>query len=304
MPGRRPFALPDYNEGDPRPVELLVLKNTVDTLPFTKMHSLGNDFVMLDGVSTSLTLSPEVIRRIADRHHGVGCDQLIVAEPCADGADFFMRIYNTDGSESGQCGNGARCFSRFVREQGLTEKTHLEIQTIGTRFTLSAGTEGEVSAELEAPIFEPEKIPFRAAEVSDGYSLLVAGQSLRIGVASLGNPHAVLLVEDIDEAPVTKTGPAIEHHPDFPERTNVGFVEIKDRTHLKLRVWERGVGETLACGSGACAAVSVCRRWDLIDDSVRVTLPGGALEIAWPGDGPIFMAGPTERVFDGLWLAQ
>ena len=304
MPGRRPFALPDYNERDPGPVELLVLKNTVDTLPFTKMHSLGNDFVMLDGVSTPLTLSPEVIRRIADRHHGIGCDQLIVAEPCADGADFFMRIYNTDGSESGQCGNGARCFSRFVREQGLTEKTHLEIETISTRFTLSAGTGSRVSAELAEPVFELEKIPFRPAEVSDDYSVSVGGRSLRIGVASMGNPHAVLLVDDIDEAPVAETGPAIEHHPDFPERTNVGFVQVQDRTHLKLRVWERGVGETLACGSGACAAVSVCRRWDLIDESVRVTLPGGALEIAWSGNGPIFMSGPTERVFDGLWLAQ
>jgi diaminopimelate epimerase len=268
------------------------------------MHSLGNDFVMLDGVSTSLTLSPEVIRRIADRHHGVGCDQLIVAEPCTDGADFFMRIYNTDGSESGQCGNGARCFSRFVREQGLTEKANLQIETISTRFTLSAGTGDQVSAELAEPVFDPEKIPFRTAEVSEGYSVSVAGQTLRIGVASIGNPHAVLVVDDLDETPVTETGPAIEHHPDFPERTNVGFVQIKDRTHLNLRVWERGVGETLACGSGACAAVSVCRRWDLIDDRVSVTLPGGVLEIAWPGSGPIFMSGPTERVFDGLWLAQ
>ena len=224
------------------------------------MHSLGNDFVMLDGVSTPLTLSPEVIRRIADRHHGIGCDQLIVAEPCADGADFFMRIYNTDGSESGQCGNGARCFSRFVREQGLTEKTHLEIETISTRFTLSAGTGSRVSAKLAEPVFELDKIPFRPAEVSDDYSVSVGGRSLRIGVASMGNPHAVLLVDDIDEAPVAETGPAIEHHPDFPERTNVGFVQIQDRTHLKLRVWERGVGETLACGSGACAAASAKRR--------------------------------------------
>jgi len=161
-----------------------------------------------------------------------------------------------------------------------------------------------VSAKLAEPVFELDKIPFRPAEVSDDYSVSVGGRSLRIGVASMGNPHAVLLVDDIDEAPVAETGPAIEHHPDFPERTNVGFVQIQDRTHLKLRVWERGVGETLACGSGACAAVSVCRRWDLIDESVRVTLPGGALEIAWSGNGPIFMSGPTERVFDGLWLAQ
>ncbi|MDP6551409.1 MAG: diaminopimelate epimerase [Arenicellales bacterium] len=268
------------------------------------MHSLGNDFVMLDGVSAPIALSPEAVRNIADRHRGIGCDQLIVAEPCADGADFFMRIYNTDGSESGQCGNGARCLSRFVREQGLTEKQTLEIETISTRFTLSLGTKGQVSAELAAPVFEPQKIPFRAGEMADGYSVSVGGQTFRIGAVSVGNPHAVLLVDDIDNAGVAEIGPAIEYHPDFPERTNVGFVQIEDRAHLKLRVWERGVGETLACGSGACAAVSVCRRWELIDDSVSVTLPGGTLALFWPGSGPVRMSGPTERVFDGLWSLE
>ena len=292
---------PDYNERDPGLTELSVPTNTVATLPFTKMHSLGNDFVMLDGVSAPVVLSPETIRGIADRHHGIGCDQVIVAESAANGADFFMRIYNTNGSESGQCGNGARCFARFVREQGLTQKTHLAVQTISTRFSLTMGTKDEVSAELDVPEFEPAKIPFRTAQPAERYSVLVDGQDLVIGVAFLGNPHAVLLVDEIDEAPVSQVGPAIEHHADFPERTNVGFVEIKDPTELRLRVWERGVGETLACGSGACAAVSVCRRWNLIEDSVRVSLPGGTLQITWPGCGPILMSGPTTRVFDGLW---
>ena len=163
------------------------------------------------------------------------------------------------------------------------------------------GAEGEVSAELDVPEFEPAKIPFRRARPADRYSVLVDGQDMMIGVASLGNPHAVLLVDDIDEAPVSRVGPVIEHHTDFPERTNVGFVEIKSPTDIRLRVWERGVGETLACGSGACAAVSVCRRWNLIEDSVRVSLPGGVLQITWPGCGPILMSGPTTRVFDGLW---
>ena len=285
-------------------MESPVLKDKVDTLPFTKMHSLGNDFVMLDGVSAPVALTQEAIRDIADRHHGIGCDQLIVAEPDAHGADFFMRIYNTDGSESGQCGNGARCFARFVREQGLTRKKELAVQTISTRFHLTMGAEGEVSAELDVPEFAPKKIPFRSAQPAERYQILVDGEDMMIGVASLGNPHAVLLVDDIDEAPVSRVGPVIERHTDFPERTNVGFVEIKSPTDIRLRVWERGVGETLACGSGACAAVSVCRRWNLIDDSVQVSLPGGVLQITWPGHGPILMSGPTTRVFDGLWPVQ
>ncbi len=272
-------------------------------LPFTKMHSLGNDFVMLDGVRTPLELNEAQVRQMSDRHRGIGCDQLIVAQPATDGADFFILIFNTDGSESGQCGNGARCFGRFLIEQGLTEQRELEIQTMSTRFRLGVGDHGQVSVNLAPPIFERGEIPFDAAAAAVDYPVTVAGESLRIGAVSIGNPHAVLMVEDIDNAPVDQLGPALERHPDFPQRTNVGFVQIQSRHSLRLRVWERGVGETLACGSGACAAVAVCRARQQVEEVVEVSLPGGTLAISWPGVGGMRMSGPTARVFDGQWSA-
>ena len=270
-------------------------------LPFTKMHSLGNDFVMLDGVRTPLDLDTVMVKQLADRNHGVGCDQLIVAQPGIGDADFFMRIFNADGSESGQCGNGARCFGRFLIEQGLTERRELEIQTISTRIHLTVADNWQVTAQLAPPSFEPRDIPFNARAVADDYPIVVGGESHRIGTVSMGNPHAVLIVDDIDVAGVDQLGPMLECHSDFPQRTNVGFVQVVDRQTLCLRVWERGVGETLACGSGACAAVAVCRLQERIDDTVCVTLPGGPLSVTWPGHGPISMNGPAVNVFDGQW---
>tara|TARA_B100001971_G_scaffold126494_1_gene116468 strand:- start:347 stop:1171 length:825 start_codon:yes stop_codon:yes gene_type:complete len=270
-------------------------------LPFTKMHSLGNDFVMLDGVRTPLDLDAALVRQLADRNHGVGCDQLIVAQSAISDADFFMRIFNADGSESGQCGNGARCFGRFLIEQGLTECRELEIQTISTRIRLTVADGWQVTAQLAPPSFEPRDIPFNAPAVASDYPIVVGGETLRIGAVSMGNPHAVLIVDDIDAAGVDQLGPMLECHCDFPQRTNVGFAQVVDRQTLRLRVWERGVGETLACGSGACAAVAVCRLQERIDDTVCVTLPGGLLSVTWPGHGPISMNGPAVSVFDGQW---
>jgi len=270
-------------------------------LRFTKMHSLGNDFVMLNAVTSPLALDVDTVRTIGDRHRGIGFDQLIVAEPAKNGADFFMRIFNTDGSESGQCGNGARCLGRYLHAQGLTTDKILEIETISTRFRLEMVDEQIVNADLAAPVFTPERVPFVADEQADRYELKVGGETVSMGVVSMGNPHAVIAVEDIDRAPVAVWGEAIERHSQFPERTNVGFVEFCSRNEINLRVWERGVGETLACGSGAGAAVAVAHRWQKINDSVQVNLPGGTLIVSWAGQGPVRMSGPTETVFEGIW---
>ena len=274
---------------------------SVGSMRFTKMHSLGNDFVMLDAVTSPLALDEATVRAIGDRHRGVGFDQLIVVEPAKHDADFFMRIYNTDGSESGQCGNGARCLGRFLHAQGLTDQESLDIETISTRFRLQIIDEKTVSAELAEPVLSPPQIPFLRDAQADSYDLTVGGEQVLAGVVSMGNPHAVLLVDSIDDAPVPSWGPAIEHDPSFPERTNVGFMEICSPTAIKLRVWERGVGETLACGSGACAAVVIAHRWGKIHDTVRVDLPGGTLTVSWSGQGPVRMQGPTESVFEGVW---
>ena len=270
-------------------------------LPFTKMHSLGNDFVMLNGIDESIDLSAEQARQIADRHYGVGCDQIILVQPADGEADFLMRVFNTDGSESGQCGNGARCLGEFLRDQGLTSRESVHIQTQSTQFELKMQEKGVVSAALAAPNFEPRDIPLIAQTQEDYYDLKIKDQSFRVGAVSMGNPHAVILVDDVSIAPVAEIGSAIECHAAFPENANVGFLEIAGRDQLRLRVWERGVGETLACGSGACAAVAVAHRWGRIEASVTVTLPGGRLALSWPGSGPVWMTGPTTTVFQGVW---
>ena len=266
---------------------------------FTKMQSLGNDFIMLDGIRHAVRLDSATVRRLADRHTGVGCDQLIVAEPGDDSVDFHMRIFNADGSEVGQCGNGARCFARYLLESGLTAKRRLRVRTQTSHLTLEADDDWQVSVEMGIPQFEPDDIPFRAPARAREYQLLVGGESIRLAVASIGNPHAVLRVDQIANAPVSRLGPAIEQHPDFPQRTNVGFAEITGRRHLRLRVWERGVGETRACGSGACAAMAVYRDEGLVDDVVQVELTGGVVEVNWPGTGTLHMRGPAETVFRG-----
>ncbi len=268
---------------------------------FTKMHGLGNDFVMIDAIRQSVRLSPEQVRFIADRHFGIGCDQLLLVEsPTRSDVDFRYRIFNADGNEVEQCGNGARCFARFVRDQGLTREREIRVETRAGIILLRVEADGRVTVDMGKPRFEPGEIPFQAESRADEYLLEVEGETIPLGVVSLGNPHAVLRVKDVERAPVTRLGAAIESHPRFPQRVNVGFMQVIDRKTLRLRVFERGVGETLACGSGACAAMVMARQWGSIDDKVAVELPGGELMVAWRGEGcPVMMTGPAEKVFEG-----
>ncbi|WP_237060236.1 diaminopimelate epimerase [Microbulbifer sediminum] len=273
-------------------------------LKFTKMHGLGNDFVMLDGISQRIKLSPDKIRRLADRHLGVGCDQVLLVEaPRNPDADFRYRIFNADGSEVENCGNGARCFARFVRERRLTGKRDLLVETTGGLLQLQMDERDRVSVDMGAPILEPADIPFDADRRAETYPLDVDGETFIIGAVSMGNPHAVMLVDDIGAAPVDVLGPRIENHPRFPNRVNVGFLQIESRDRASLRVFERGVGETRACGTGACAAVVSARVRELVDDKVTVTLPGGELTIHWSGPGePVTMTGPATTVYHGQIL--
>ncbi|WP_193163834.1 diaminopimelate epimerase [Microbulbifer hainanensis] len=270
-------------------------------LKFTKMHGLGNDFVMLDGISQRIKLSPEKIRALADRHLGVGCDQVLLVEsPRTPEADFRYRIFNADGGEVENCGNGARCFARFVRERRLTAKPQLLVETSGGLLQLNLLENDEVGVDMGAPILEPERIPFTADRHAETYPLDVDGEVFTIGAVSMGNPHAVLLVEDVDSAPVATLGPRIEQHERFPQRVNVGFLQVQSRSEARLRVFERGVGETRACGTGACAAMVAARLRDLLDEEVQLHLPGGTLTIHWSGPGqPVTMTGPATIVYQG-----
>ncbi|NBC95010.1 MAG: diaminopimelate epimerase [Deinococcus-Thermus bacterium] len=273
-------------------------------IAFTKMHGLGNDFVVIDGVQARVELAADEVRRVADRRTGVGCDQVLVIEPARDGADFGYRIFNADGGEVEQCGNGARCVARFVREHGLSTADEVRFATRGGTIRTRQLADGRVAVDMGVPRFDPASIPFVADGEADRYELDVDGRVWRLGAVSMGNPHAVLMVDDVEQAPVTTLGPAIEHHPRFPQRANVGFVQAGDRRHIRLRVWERGVGETMACGTGACAAVAVGRRQGLLDESVTVDLAGGALVIDWAGgDNPLWMTGPATTVFEGTLAA-
>ncbi|WP_346838461.1 diaminopimelate epimerase [Microbulbifer sp. SAOS-129_SWC] len=270
-------------------------------LKFSKMHGLGNDFVMLDGITQRIKLSPEKIRRMADRHLGVGCDQVLVVEaPRNPEADFRYRIFNADGSEVENCGNGARCFARFVRDRRLTGKHQLLVETAGGLLQLNLLEGDRVSVDMGAPILEPERIPFSADIAAESYPLDVDGEVHTIGAVSMGNPHAVLLVDSVDDAPVLTLGPKIERHPRFPQRVNVGFLQLQSRNQARLRVFERGVGETRACGTGACAAMVAARLRDLVDEEVTIQLPGGNLTIHWSGPGqPVTMTGPATNVYHG-----
>lgn len=265
------------------------------------MHGLGNDFVVFDAIRQRVDLTAAVCRRIADRRFGVGCDQVLLVEPSRSAdTDFHYRIFNADGSEVEQCGNGARCFARFVQEQGLTAKSEIPVGTAAGAIRLFVEPDGQVRVDMGIPIFDPARIPFSAEAEADDYALDVDGQRLRVGAVSMGNPHAVVLVDDVDEAPVEILGPRIEHHPRFPNRVNAGFMQILDRGHVRLRVFERGSGETLACGSGACAAVAVGRRRGLLDGQVRVSLVGGDLLVEWEVEsGPAWMTGPAATVYQG-----
>ena len=270
-------------------------------LTFTKMHGLGNDFVVIDATSQPIELTMEQIRFLADRRLGVGCDQVLLVErPRQPEVDFTYRIFNADGGEVEQCGNGARCFARYVRDQGLTRKDHIPVATAAGVITLHIEADGQITVDMGMPIFEPADIPFAADAQAEVYALEVEATQVEVSVISMGNPHAVMRVEQVDKAPIASLGPRIESHARFPRRVNVGFMQVVDRQHIRLRVYERGVGETLACGSGACAAVVVGRQRGWLDDKVTVSLPGGNLKIQWPGEGEsVLMTGPAVSVFEG-----
>ncbi len=274
-------------------------------LRFTKMQGLGNDFVVFDGVNQAINLSPAAIRLLADRRWGVGCDQVLLVERTARAdADFRYRIFNADGGEVEQCGNGARCFVKFVRDQGLTQQREIRVETAAGIITPVMLDDGEVRVDMGVPRFEPSAIPFLAAEEALRYALDVDGHNVDISALSMGNPHVVQIVPEVDTAPVTSEGPKIEIHPRFPRRVNAGYMQIVDRANIRLRVWERGAGETPACGTGACSAVVTGIRLGLLDAEVRVETRGGALTVAWAGVGtPVAMTGPAATVFEGHWEA-
>lgn len=270
-------------------------------IEFTKMQGLGNDFVVLDGVRQRISLSPEQIRRIADRHFGIGCDQLLLVEkPKRSDADFRYRIFNADGGEVEQCGNGARCFVRFVHYQGLTREAEIRVQTAGGLIMPRLEPDGSVTVNMGVPRFEPQEIPFVVAQRALTYQIYVGNERLEISALSMGNPHAVQIVADVDLAPVHQQGPLIEHHAQFPQRVNAGFMQIVGRDRVRLRVFERGAGETLACGTGACAAVVAGITRGLLDSCVKVSMRGGDLLVKWQGDNsPVLMTGPAVVVFKG-----
>ncbi len=270
-------------------------------LEFTKMQGLGNDFVVIDAIRQKVHLTPEKIRFLADRHFGVGCDQVLLVESAHQAhADFRYRIFNADGSEVAQCGNGARCFARFVRDQGLSEKDEIQVDTDAGRLVLRHSDADQITVNMGVPRHAPAEIPLEAEEERYRYPIEIDGRTWSFGAVSMGNPHAVLLVDDVDFAPVDVLGPRLESHAVFPERVNVGFMQVMDAHNARLRVFERGSGETLACGSGACAAVVVGIEQGLLLSPVKVELPGGTLSIAWQGRGfPVFMTGPAVKVFEG-----
>jgi diaminopimelate epimerase len=279
-------------------------------LKFTKMQGTGNDFVVIDGVSRRVEITPQLARRLADRHFGVGCDQLLLVErPQRQDADFRYRIWNSDGGEVEQCGNGARCFVRFVHDKGLTGKKEIRVETVSGVIVPRLETDGQVSVDMGAPIFEPERVPFdaRGLNPTQGgrrWPIELSGRTVQVAVLSMGNPHAVQTVADVDAAPVTAEGPLIEHHPRFPRRVNAGYMQVLGRKRIRLRVWERGAGETLACGTGACAAVVAGIREGLLDPSVEVLTRGGRLTIRWAGgendpNFAVWMTGPAVAVFEG-----
>lgn len=270
---------------------------------FTKMHGLGNDFVVLDAINQVFVPTPAQARWLADRHFGVGCDQILIVERAGTpGVDFRYRIFNADGSEVEQCGNGARCFVRFAHEQRLTDKREIRVETRSGIIAPRLENDGQVTVDMGAPIFTPGEIPFTSDTDAAVQPLDVDGSTIEISAVSMGNPHVVQVVADVDTAPVAEQGPRIESHPRFPRRVNAGFMQVVDRHAIRLRVYERGAGETLACGTGACAAVVAGIRRGLLDSPVRVATRGGELSIAWAGQAngqyaPVLMTGPATTVF-------
>jgi len=269
-------------------------------LKFTKMHGLGNDFVVLNGIEQTVDLTQSQIRFLADRHFGIGCDQILLVEKAQGDADFRYRIFNADGGEVEQCGNGARCFVRYVHDHSLTQQREIRIETLGGVISPKLEGNGNVTVNMGKPIFEPEKIPFISSAVAKTYSLEIDSNPVTISVLSMGNPHAVRIVENVENAPVDTEGPLIESHQRFPKKVNVGYMQIVDRNRIKLRVFERGAGETLACGTGACAAVVAGINLGLLEHRVIVSTRGGELIIDWPEESaPVWMTGPAVTVFEG-----
>jgi diaminopimelate epimerase len=272
-------------------------------LRFTKMQGLGNDFVVFDGVRERLVLEPGEIRRIADRHFGIGCDQvLLVEKPSQPGVDFDYRIFNADGGEVEQCGNGARCFVHFVRARGLTHKRAIRVQTRSGVIEPVLEPDGQVTVDMGPARFAPSEIPFLSDSDALVQPLALGGYTIDITAVSMGNPHAVQVVADVATAPVASEGPRIERHARFPRGVNAGYMQVVDRANIRLRVWERGAGETLACGTGACAAAAAGIFRGLLDSPVRVATRGGTLTIGWAGAGsPVMMTGPAQTVYEGEW---
>lgn len=269
-------------------------------LKFTKMHGLGNDFVVIDGINQSPFLGPEQLRLLANRHFGIGCDQILLIEAAEGDADFRYRIFNADGGEVEQCGNGARCFVRYVHDRGMTNKNEIRVETHGGLIIPRLEANGEVTVNMGAPKFEPREIPFTAEKRALTYPLDIDGRQVEISAVSMGNPHAVQWVADVDHAPVLTEGELIERHPCFPKRVNAGYMQVIDRSHIRLRVYERGAGETLACGTGACAAVVAGIQRGLLESKVKVSFRSGDLIVRWEGENqPVWMTGPATTVFDG-----
>jgi diaminopimelate epimerase len=291
-------------------MRLYCILSTFMRLKFTKMQGAGNDFVVMDGVSRGIEITPERARRIADRRFGVGCDQVLLVEKSQRrDVDFRYRIWNSDGAEVEQCGNGARCFVRFVHDKGLTKKNEIRVETLSGVIVPRLEADGQVTVDMGAPQFDPERVPFDTRGLQSvlggrRWPLELAGGEAKVAVLSMGNPHAVQTVADVDSAPVTTEGPLIERHLRFPRRVNAGYMQVVGRTHIRLRVWERGAGETLACGTGACAAAVAGIREGLLDESVEVDTRGGRLTIRWAGgendpNCAVWMTGPAVTVFEG-----
>lgn len=267
---------------------------------FTKMHGLGNDFVLIDGVNQTVQLSLEQLRLLADRHFGVGCDQILLVEKAKTNADFRYRIFNANGSEVEQCGNGARCFARYVHDRGMTQKNEICVETLGGLITLKLESNGEVTVNMGTPKFEPHEIPFIAEKRMLTYPLDINDKQVEFSILSMGNPHAIQIVEDINHAPVLVEGALIECHPRFPQHVNAGYMQVVNHNHINLRVYERGTGETLACGTGACAAVVTGITRGLLGSTVKVSTLEGNLIVHWEGENhPVWITGPAISVFDG-----
>jgi diaminopimelate epimerase len=269
-------------------------------LKFTKMHGLGNDFVVIDAVNQSVALNRKQLRLLADRHFGVGCDQVLLIETAKGGADFRYRIFNGDGGEVEQCGNGARCFVRYIHDHGMSAKREIRVETLAGIIIPKLESNGEVTVNMGPPKFEPDEIPFIAEKRTTTYPLDINGKQVEISALSMGNPHAVQLVPDIDQAPVLTEGALIEGHVRFPQRVNAGYFQVVDRHHIRLRVYERGAGETLSCGTGACAAVVAGIQRGLLESPVTVRFRNGDLDVSWEGKNrPVWMTGPAVAVFEG-----